>query len=145
MLYNIVVVFVIYWHELAMGAHVFPSWPSLPLPFHPIPQGLPSAPALSTLSHASHLGWQCVSHMVTYLFQCCSLKSSCPWVRQSTNLAISWECHGLLQILIDKKDKKCLLTNLLIFIFPLLSFLWFLFTCVLVFYLHQTFKMSWIL
>ena len=45
---------------------------------HPIPQGHPSAPALSTLSHASNLDWWSVSHMVIYMFQCCSLKSSHP-------------------------------------------------------------------
>ena len=48
------------------------------LPPHPIPQGHPSAPALSTLSHASNLDWRSVSHMITYMFQCYSLKSSHP-------------------------------------------------------------------
>ena len=48
------------------------------LPPHPIPQGHPSAPALSTLSHASNLDWQSVSHMIIYMFQCYSLKSSQP-------------------------------------------------------------------
>ena len=43
---------------------------------HPIPQGHPSAPALSTLSHASNLDWQFISHMVIYMFQCYPLKSS---------------------------------------------------------------------
>ena len=46
------------------------------LPPHPIPQGHPSAPALSTLSHASNLDWQSISHMIIYMFQCYSLKSS---------------------------------------------------------------------
>ena len=48
------------------------------LPSHPIPQGHPSAPALSTLSHASNLDWPSISHMVIYKFQCYSLKSSHP-------------------------------------------------------------------
>ena len=48
------------------------------VPPHPIPLGLPSAPALSTLSHASSLDWRSVSHMVIYMFQCYSLKSSHP-------------------------------------------------------------------
>ena len=49
-----VVVFAIHSHESAMGTHVFPSLnPPSHLPSHPIPQGHPSAPALSTLSHAS--------------------------------------------------------------------------------------------
>ena len=43
---------------------------------HPLPQGHPSAPALSTLSHASNLDWQSISHMVINMFQCYSLKSS---------------------------------------------------------------------
>ena len=46
------------------------------LPSHPIPQDHPSAPALSTLSHALNLDWQSSSHMVIYMFQCYSLKSS---------------------------------------------------------------------
>ena len=48
------------------------------LPPHPIPQGHPSAPALSTLSHASNMDWQSISHMIIYIFQCHSLKSSHP-------------------------------------------------------------------
>ena len=40
------------------------------LPPHPIPLGHPSAPALSTLSHASNLDWRSVSHMIIYMFQC---------------------------------------------------------------------------
>ena len=48
------------------------------LPPHPIPQGHPSAPALSTLSHASNLDWQSVSHMIIYTFQCYSFKLSYP-------------------------------------------------------------------
>ena len=46
------------------------------LPSHPIPQGHPSAPALSTLSHALNLDWWSISHMIIYRFQCYSLKSS---------------------------------------------------------------------
>ena len=48
------------------------------LPPHPIPQGCPSAPALSALFHASNLDWWSISHMVIYLFQCYSLKSFHP-------------------------------------------------------------------
>ena len=46
------------------------------LPPHPIPLGHPSVPALSTLSHASNLDWRSVSHVIVYMFQCYSLKSS---------------------------------------------------------------------
>ena len=43
---------------------------------HPIPQGCHSAPALSALFHASNLHWSSILHMVVYMFQCYSLKSS---------------------------------------------------------------------
>ena len=55
-----------------------PSWTSLPPPPHPIPLGHPSAPAPSTLSHALNLDWQFISHMIIYMFQCHSPKSSHP-------------------------------------------------------------------
>ena len=51
--------------------------PSHHLP-HPIPLGHPRAPALSTLSYALNLDWRSVSHMIIYMFQCYSLKSSYP-------------------------------------------------------------------
>ena len=37
---------------------------------HPIPQGHPSAPALSTLSHPLNLDWRSILHMIIYMFQC---------------------------------------------------------------------------
>ena len=46
------------------------------LPPHPIPQGHPSALALSTMSHASNLDWRSISHIVIYIFQYYSLKLS---------------------------------------------------------------------
>ena len=60
--------------------HTCPLVPNIPpqlLP-HPIPLGHPSAPALSILSHASKLDWQFISHMILYMFQCHSPKSSHP-------------------------------------------------------------------
>ena len=48
------------------------------LPPHSIPQGHPSAPALSTLPHASKLDRRSISHMMIYVFQCYSLKSPNP-------------------------------------------------------------------
>ena len=48
------------------------------LPPHPMPQGNPRAPALSTLPHASNLDWWSISHMIIYIFQCYSLKSPHP-------------------------------------------------------------------
>ena len=55
-----------------------PSWTPSHIPPHPIPLGHPSAPALSTLSHASNLDWWSTSHMGIYMFQCHSPKSSHP-------------------------------------------------------------------
>ena len=72
-----------FWHPLTWISHgctcvPHPETPSH-LPPHPIPQGHPSALALSTLSHASsNLDWRSVSHMIIYMFQCYSLKSSHP-------------------------------------------------------------------
>ena len=68
--------FAIHWHESAMSVHLFPILNTPHLPPHPILQGYPNAPALSTLSHALNLDWQSVSHMIIYMFQCYSLGSS---------------------------------------------------------------------
>ena len=54
-----------------------PSWTPSHLP-HPIPWGCPSAPALSPPFHALNLDWWSISHMVIYMFQCYSFKSSHP-------------------------------------------------------------------
>ena len=63
-----------------MDVHVFPILkPASLLPPHPIPLGHPSAPALSTLYHALNLGWRFISHMIIYMFQCHSPKSSHPF------------------------------------------------------------------
>ena len=66
-------------HELATGAHVSPSpEPSSPPTPHPIPLGSPRTPTLSTLVHTLNLHWSSILNMVTYMFQCYSLKSSHP-------------------------------------------------------------------
>ena len=52
--------------------------PPFHLPSHPIPQGHPSAPAPSTLSHASNLDRRSTSHMIIYMFQRYPFKSSHP-------------------------------------------------------------------
>ena len=62
-------------HGCTCGPH--PEPPSH-LPPHPIPQGGPSALALSALFHALNLDWWSISCMVIYMFQCYSLKSSHP-------------------------------------------------------------------
>ena len=82
----------VHWHESAMGVHVFPLL-NPPSPY-PIPQGHPSAPTPSTLSHASNLNWWFVSHMIIYTFQCYSLKPSHSclegviWLNNSLLLAV---------------------------------------------------------
>ena len=79
LLYNIVWVFAIHQHEPATGVPVFPILnPSSHLSPHPIPLGHPSAPAPSMLYHAWNLDWRFVSHMILYMFQCHSPKSSHP-------------------------------------------------------------------
>ena len=65
-------------HESAMGVHVSRILNPSHLPPHPIPLGCPSAPALSSLFHISNLDWSYTSHMVIYMFQCYSLRSSHP-------------------------------------------------------------------
>ena len=78
--------FAIHQYESTTGVPVFPilnpSPTSLPIPslcVIPEPGMLwCSAPALSTLSHASNLDWQFISHMILYKFQCHSPKSSQP-------------------------------------------------------------------
>ena len=52
--------------------------PPTHLPPHPILLGCPKAPALSALRHALNLRWSSILHMVIYMFQCYSLKSSHP-------------------------------------------------------------------
>ena len=69
-------------HTLIWISHGFTCVPHLEplshLPSHPIPLGHPSAPVLSTLSHALNLDWRSVPHMIIYMFQCYSLRSSHP-------------------------------------------------------------------
>ena len=76
-LYNTVVVFP-YIDMNRPGVYMCPHPdPPTSLP-HPIPQGHPSAPALSTLYHASNLDCRSVSHVIIYMFQCYCLKASHP-------------------------------------------------------------------
>ena len=69
-------------HTLTWISHGCTSAPHPETPSHlppdTIPQDHPSALTLSTLSHASNLDWQSISHMIIYMFQCYSLKSSHP-------------------------------------------------------------------
>ena len=79
-LHNAVVAPATYWHGSATGSHMTPHHESpCHLPPHPIPLGFPRAPALSALLHASNLHWSSILHMVIYMCQCYSLKSSHPF------------------------------------------------------------------
>ena len=60
------------WVYMCPHPELLPPQPPSPS----IPQGHPSVPALSTLSHALNLDCRSISHMVIYVFQCYSLKSS---------------------------------------------------------------------
>ena len=84
MYFNWRLITVLYWfchtltgirHRCTCVPHSEP--PSHLLP-HPILLGHPSAPALSTLCHASNLDWRFVSHVIIYVFQCHSPISSQP-------------------------------------------------------------------
>ena len=72
------------WFQIAFYFFIFLIFfifsPDPPSHLHPhrILHGHPSAPALNTLSCASNLDWQSISHMIIYMFQCYSLKSSHP-------------------------------------------------------------------
>ena len=75
---------ILYWfcHTLTWICHgcTRASHPEPPshIPPHPIPLGHPSAPAPSTLCHASNLDWRSISRMIIYTFQCQSPKPSHP-------------------------------------------------------------------
>ena len=72
--------FSIHQHESATGIPVFSILnPSSLLPPCTIPLGHPSAPALSILYHALNMDWHFISHMILYMFQCHSPKSSHPF------------------------------------------------------------------
>ena len=75
---------ILYWfcHTLTWISHgctcVPHPVPNSQLSPHPIPLGHPSAPAPSTLYHASNLDWRFFSHVIIYMFQCHSPKLSHP-------------------------------------------------------------------
>ena len=69
-------------HTLTWITHgytcVSPFWTPSHLPLHSIPLGCHRAPALRALLQAMNLLWSSILHMVIYMFQCYSLKSSLP-------------------------------------------------------------------
>ena len=70
LLYNIVLILPYIDMNLPWVYVCSPSWDPSHLATHPIPQGHPSAPAPSTLYHASNLDWWFISHMIIYMIQC---------------------------------------------------------------------------
>ena len=77
-------VLAIHQSESPTGTHVSPpSWNPFPFPPflfppHPFPPGCHRAQGLGALCHTSDLHWSSVLHMVMYMFQRYSLKSSHP-------------------------------------------------------------------
>ena len=67
-------------HTAAWIGHKYtrdpPSWTHSHFPPHPVPLGFPGP--LGALLHTSNLPWPSILHMIMYMFQCCSLKSSQP-------------------------------------------------------------------
>ena len=55
-----------------------PSRSPLPPPSPSHPSGSPQCTSPEHLSHASNLGWRSISHLIVYLFQCYSLRTSHP-------------------------------------------------------------------
>ena len=55
-----------------------PSWSPLHPPSLPHPSGSSQCTSPEHLCHASNLSWWSVSHLITYMFRCCSPKTSHP-------------------------------------------------------------------
>ena len=68
-------------HTLTWISHEYiwsPSWTPLPPPSPSHPSGCSQCTSPEHLSHASHLDWRSASHLIIYIFRCCSLRSSHP-------------------------------------------------------------------
>ena len=91
--YNTVIVFATHRHESAMVIHVSPysEHPSH-IPPHSISLGCPRALAFCALLHAYDLHWSSILHMIIYMFQCYSLKSSHPCLLPFTSVSLSLPC-----------------------------------------------------
>ena len=94
-----VMVFVTHQHELATGTHVPPQpKPSPYLPPDPNPLGCPRALALGALLYAPNLHWSSVLHMIIYMFQWYSLKSSHPHLLQLSQKVCSLKSQIICRI-----------------------------------------------
>ena len=89
-----------------------PSWTPFPTPFPSHPSGWFSAPAPGILYHALKLDWLFVSHMIIYMFQCHSPKSShpCPLPQSPKDCSIHlclFCCLAYRVIVIFKETPYC--------------------------------------
>ena len=78
-------------HTLTWISHGFtcvphPDPPPPPSPSHP--SGSSQCTSPEHLSHASSLGWRSVSHLIVYMFQCCSLRSMM-WILDERRMFVS--------------------------------------------------------
>ena len=87
---------VIFCHTLTWISYGYTCVPHPERPSHlppqSIPLGCPSVPALSALFHTLNLNWWSISHMVIYMFQCYSLKSSHPHFLPQTKKSVLYIC-----------------------------------------------------
>ena len=105
------------------------SEPPSHLPPDPIPLNHPSAPALSTLYHASNLDWWFISHMIIYMFQCHSLlfnmlsRLVITFLLRSKRLLIAWLQSPSSVILVPKKIKS-VTVSIVSHLFPMKWWAW---------------------
>ena len=72
-----------------MNLHVFPILNPLPPPSPSHPSGSSQCTSPEHMSHASNLDWRSVSHLIIYMFQYYSLRSSHPHLLPSSPKAYS--------------------------------------------------------
>ena len=63
-----------------------------PSPLYPLDKNCPTALTLGTLLHASNLRWWSISHMIIYMIQFYSLKSSHPHLLQLVQKSVLHIC-----------------------------------------------------
>ena len=90
-------------HRYTRGPH--PESSSLLRP-RTIPLGRPSAPAPSIQYRASNLDWRIISHMILYMFQCHSPKSShpLPLPQSPKDCSISSKTGSVKGIILEEKN-----------------------------------------